>query len=186
MNPAFLESERVYLRPAEVADAEVLAACNNDPEVRQTFFTHTPTSLAQQEMRIKTLYAPGADFLPLIICLKQEVGTLLAGTPIGATAFHRLDLVSGAAVFAICIAESAARGKGLAKEVTQLMLHYGFNILNLHRIQLHVWVENARAVKTYRECGFVLEGTLREAMKHNGTYCDFHVMGLLEHEWRKA
>ncbi|MGF1573561.1 MAG: GNAT family N-acetyltransferase [Sumerlaeia bacterium] len=184
MNPAFIENHDLYLRPVEVADAPLLAACNNDPEVRETFFTHTPTSVGHQQERIKSFYSAGSDYLPFVICLKNEHPSFLAGTAIGITALHRVDLVSRAAVYSICIAESAARGNGFAKGVTNMMLAYAFETLNLHRIQLHVWACNERAVQTYKNCGFVLEGTLREAMKHQGKFCDFHVMGLLEPEWR--
>lgn len=178
MNNPFLQGDRLYLRPLEPSDAALLAACNNDPQVRLSFFTHTPTSLAQQADRIRGLYGPGADYLPLAICVTEE------DLPIGITAFHRVDLVSHAAVFSICIADAEQRGQGYASETTRLMLAWGFDILNLHRVQLHVWTENERAVRTYEKCGFQHEGTLREAMCHHGRYCDFHVMGILEREWR--
>ena len=176
-NP-FLVGERIYLRPLEPTDAPLLAACNNDPEVRISFFTHTPCSVSQQADRIRGFYGAGADYLPLAICPRE---TDLA---IGVTAYHRLDLVSHAAVFSICIADADQRGRGYATEVTRLMLKYGFDILNLHRVQLHVWADNAKAVHTYEKCGFRMEGTLREAMRHDGVYCDFHVMGILDREWR--
>jgi diamine N-acetyltransferase len=59
------------------------------------------------------------------------------------------------------------------------MVDYAFKTLNLNRIQLHVYVGNARAVEVYKNVGFKVEGTLREAMYHNGAFCDFYVMGLL-------
>ncbi len=34
-----------------------------------------------------------------------------------------------------------------------------FNTLNFNRIQLHVSVENERAIKAYEKVGFVKEGT---------------------------
>lgn len=179
MNNPFLTGKRLYMRPLEPDDARVLAACNNDPEVRTTFFTHTPTSIYNESQRIAGFYKPGADYIPFAICLKDD------SLAIGLTAFHRVDLVSRAAVFSICLCDSAARGKGYAGDATRLMLQYGFDILNLHRIQLHVWTGNERAVRLYKECGFTQEGILREAMKHDGEYCDFYVMGILEDEWRE-
>lgn len=175
---SFLESERLIFRPVEREDAHLLAACNNDPEVRASFFTHTPTSVDRQRERIATLYQPGGDYLPLVVCLKED------RHPIGITALHRVDLVSGAAIFSICFCDGAARGKGYAAEVTNKMLEYSFEILNLHRVQLHVWVDNLAGVRTYERVGFKHEGRLRDAMKHNGVYCDFLVMGILEDEWR--
>ncbi len=178
MKNTFLRGERIDLLPVEVEDAPILAACNNDPDVRRSFFTHTPTSLAAQEERIKGLYAPGSDFIPFIIYVKDSE------KKIGMTALHRVDLVSGAAIFSICLPDTEEWGKGYAKDATHLMMEYSFDVLNLHRIQLHVWEGNEAAVRAYKKTGFVEEGKLREAMKHNGEYCDFYVMGLLEKEWR--
>ena len=180
--PGFLRGERVVLRPLEVADAPVLAACNNDPDVRVSFFTHTPVSVGQCQERIRGLYGPGADYLPLAICV--------AGDPqlaaIGVTALHRVDLVSRAAVFSICIADPEHRGRGHAGEATRLVMAWAFDVLNLHRIQLHTWVGNAAGMRTYEKVGFVREGVLRQAMRHNNEWCDFLVMGLLADEWRAA
>lgn len=178
MMNVFLTGDRLYLRPVEPSDAAIVAACNNDPDVRVSFFTHTPVSLALQTTRIQGFYQPGADYIPLIICPKED------NKAIGVTALHRVDLVSHAAVFSICISDAASRGKGYATEATDLMLRYSFEILNLHRVQLHVWAGNPAAKHTYEKCGFVHEGLLREAMRHDGVYCDFHVMGILDREWR--
>jgi len=178
MQNQFLVGETIYLRPLEPSDAEMLAACNNDPEVRLSFFTHTPTNLHQTADRIRGFYGPGADYLPFAICDRSD------DVAFGVTALHRLDLVSRAAVFSICITDPAFRGRGLAYPATQLMMQYAFNVLNLNRVQLHVWTGNAAGLRVYEKAGFQREGTLREAMRHDGKYCDFHVMGMLAMEWK--
>ena len=178
MNKAFLIGESIYLRPAEPDDAPTFAACINDPVVRHSYFTHTPVSITAQTKKIASFYEGGSDYIPFVIVRKDN------DRAIGTTALHRVDLVSGAAIFGICICDEASRGMGFGSETTKLMLHYAFDILNMHRIQLHVWVGNARGISAYTKAGFKKEGTLREAMKHNGEYCDFHVMGILEDEYR--
>ena len=178
MKNAFLIGERIYLRAAEPEDADVLAACNNDPEVRVSFFTHTPTSLFLQTKRAEDFYRPGADYIPFMICLRENDQT------IGVTAYHRVDWVSHAAIYSICISDSSQWRMGYGKEVTGLMLTYAFDILNLHRVQLHVWADNLAGIHVYEKMGFAREGVLREAMGHDGRYCDFLVMGVLEREWR--
>jgi RimJ/RimL family protein N-acetyltransferase len=178
MENPFLVGERVYLRPVEPADADLLAACNNHPEVRVSFFTHTPTSRSLQARRAEEFYKPGADYIPLVVCVLED------DTPIGIAAFHRVDLVSRATVYSIIIAEPGQWRMGYGGEVTRLMLQYAFEILNLHRVQLHVWADNAPAIHVYEKAGFVKEGCLREAMCKEGKFYDFYVMGILEEEWR--
>ncbi len=63
------------------------------------------------------------------------------------------------------------------------MIQYGFDILNLNRIQLHVCCDNVFAVKAYEKAGYKIEGTLRQAMYHHNKYCDFYVMGILRSEY---
>lgn len=178
MRNPFLIGDRVYLRAVEPEDAPIVAACNNDPSVRVSFFTHTPLSVALSAKRIESYYQPGADYIPFVICLME----LDEGA--GITALHRVDLVSHAAVFSVCISKPEHWGKGYGGEATRLMLKYAFDILNMHRIQLHVWTGNTAGIRAYENAGFTREGCLREAMAHDGRYCDFLVMGMLESEWR--
>jgi RimJ/RimL family protein N-acetyltransferase len=44
------------------------------------------------------------------------------------------------------IGESAYRGQGFAKEAVGLMIHFGFTEMNLNRICLEVYADNAAAV----------------------------------------
>ena len=178
MRNPFLIGPTCYLRALEPEDAPLIAAANNDPEVRVSFFTHTPLSVHLAAERARGYYAPGSDHYPLAICLRRD------NQAVGLTGLVRVDLVSGAAVFYIVIVDATVRGRGIGVQTTQLVLDYAFNVLNLHRVQLHVWVENEAGIQAYRKAGFVEEGRLREAMKHNGKWCDFLVMGVLEAEWR--
>ena len=71
MQNVFMAGETIFLRAVEPEDAPILAACNNHPEVRVSFFTHTPTSVAVQRKRIETFYQPGADYIPFVVCAKD-------------------------------------------------------------------------------------------------------------------
>jgi RimJ/RimL family protein N-acetyltransferase len=175
-NKAFLVGEKVYLRALELDDLDLLCKCYNSPEVRRTFFLNTPTNRIQQEEYVRNLYKQ-KDHIPLIIVVKQT------DKPIGITAFHRVDLVSRAAVYSIIIADSADWSKGYGSDVTRLMVEYGFEILNLNRIQLHVCVENEAGIRAYEKAGFVKEGLLRQGMYRNGEYYDFFVMGILHQDY---
>ena len=48
---------------------------------------------------------------------------------------------------------AALRGRGLGREVTRLVLSWGFDVLGLHRIQLEVLAGNSRAINCYLACG---------------------------------
>ncbi|HPB32622.1 MAG TPA: GNAT family protein [Candidatus Sumerlaeota bacterium] len=175
----FIAGERVYLRALETDDAELLVRCNNTPEVRYSFFIAFPTNTVRQNHELAGLY-DRQEYVPFAICDRND------DRAVGITAFHRLDLVSRAAVFSIRIANPEDWGRGYGGEVTRLMVTYGFETLNLNRIQLVVFTGNERGIRAYEKAGFVKEGLLRQAMYHNNEYCDFHIMSILRDEYYSA
>jgi putative acetyltransferase len=63
-------------------------------------------------------------------------------------------------------------GSALIAAVVDLADHW----LNLRRIELEVYVDNAAAIHLYEKFGFVIEGTKREYAFREGEYVDTHVM----------
>ncbi len=75
---------------------------------------------------------------------------------------------------------AAFRSKGHGTEAVKLLCRFGFADLNLHRIYLHVFETNSRAIRAYEKSGFVREGSLREAAFIDGKWLDVAVMGLIK------
>jgi diamine N-acetyltransferase len=176
MENEFLIGKKVYLRPVELSDLELFCRCGNNPEVRYSFFIAFPTNRVRQEEFIRGLYKE-KDLILFTIVAKDE------NIPVGHAGLYRIDLVSRVATYGIIISDSKFWGKGYGSEVTKLMVDYGFRTLGLNRIQLHVWAENVAGKKAYEKAGFKLEGTLRQAMFHEGKYCDFYVMSILREKY---
>ncbi|KAA3617313.1 MAG: N-acetyltransferase [Calditrichaeota bacterium] len=175
MKNPFIIGTNIYLRACEDDDKNIWAETENHPDPREFLFYALPSSPAEQLVKLEQAIADHKTVL-FTICEKES------DKSIGVTAFYRVDWISRAAVYYIAIAQKENWSKGYGREVTNLMIDYAFETLNLNRIQLHVYVGNERAVKAYQKCGFKIEGTLREAMFHKGHYCDFYVMGLLSSE----
>ncbi len=173
----FMESEHIFLRTVEIDDAPFLAYCYNSPDSRPTFFTSFPKNTQKQVEIIKNLYEPPYEYVPFIICEKESKEA------VGVTAFHRMDMISRSTVFSIIIPDNENWGKGYGSDATELMVEYGFDILNLNRIQLHVFAENIRGINAYEKAGFLREGLLRQAMYHNDRYCDFYIMAILREDY---
>ena len=66
----------------------------------------------------------------------------------------------------------------------RLLIAHGFDVLNLHRIELAVYENNPRAMKSYTKLGFVEEGRLRQKRFKNGRWLDEVIMSILRTEWR--
>ncbi|WP_291634364.1 GNAT family protein, partial [Clostridium sp.] len=75
------------------------------------------------------------------------------------------------------------RGRGYAKEALRLTIDFGFEELNLHRIELTVLEYNEPAIKLYERLGFKREGVYREFIHRDGKRYDMYLYGMLRPEW---
>ena len=103
---------------------------------------------------------------------------------IGICGLHNLRDIYHSAELRILIFDKDAVGKGIGTEACCLLVNYGFQKLNLHRIWLGCNAENVRAIKCYEKVGFKEEGRLREDIFCGGKYVDAVRMGILRHEWK--
>jgi RimJ/RimL family protein N-acetyltransferase len=78
----------------------------------------------------------------------------------------------------------SARGRGFAADVVRVLCYYGFAVRGLHRLQLETLADNQPMLATATRCGFIIEGTSRQAAWVDGAFADEVVLGLLAHEWR--
>ncbi|HZH61720.1 MAG TPA: GNAT family protein [Metabacillus sp.] len=85
--------------------------------------------------------------------------------------------------YAVGLFDPSVWGKGLGTEITQLVLHYAFGELNLHRVDLRVLQYNKRALKCYEKCGFIQEGVEREGALIEGKYETDVLMSILDREY---
>ncbi len=101
---------------------------------------------------------------------------------VGTISLKNIDEKNKSAEYAI-ITSSKIHGKGYAYEATKQLLNYAFDELGLNRIYLDVLVDNVRANKFYKKCGFKLEGTFREAIMIKGNIYDLNWYSILKKEY---
>ena len=164
----FIEGNKIYLRPFEEKDADLVYFGKNNEAVRETLFLFEPITKAKIFSELQEC-SNGKENILFTICSQEN------NTAVGQTALLRIDNISRAAVFYIAIYNPEYWSKGYGKEATALVIKYAFDILNLNRIQLHVSIDNEKGIAAYKKAGFQHEGTLREAMYHNNKYVDFYV-----------
>jgi putative acetyltransferase len=66
--------------------------------------------------------------------------------------------------------------RGVASTLMTAIIDLADNWLNLERIELEVYTDNAAAIHLYEKLGFVIEGTKRKYAFREGEYVDAHVM----------
>jgi ribosomal-protein-alanine N-acetyltransferase len=95
----------------------------------------------------------------------------------------RVDAGQHRATYTVGLFVAALRGQGLGREITRLVVAWGFDDLGLHRIELEVLAFNSRAIRCYLACGFRQEGVRREAELYPDGWKDLISMGLLRSEY---
>jgi putative acetyltransferase len=70
-------------------------------------------------------------------------------------------------------------GRGIGSRLLAALVDAADNWLNLRRLELAVYVDNAPAIRLYKKFGFAVEGTRRAAAFRDGAFVDDYVMARL-------
>lgn len=81
------------------------------------------------------------------------------------------------------IGDRSAWGRGYATEAIELVTSFGFEKLNLHRIQAGLYEDNIVSEKCLKKAGYTFEGVLRKQLKFNTGWQDHKYFGILKEEW---
>ena len=158
---------RVRLRPTMQSDLEFVLSLEQDP-ANLPFIT--PWERMQHEAAIRfpdfrhfiIEGGPGLDavgFVILIGCRSQHLSIELKRMVV------------------------QTKGQGFGRGALRVVRRIAFEYLGAHRFWLDVKSRNTRAQTLYRSEGFVLEGTLREAVKLPDGFESLIVMSMLRAEF---
>mgnify|MGYP001951790289 FL=1 len=76
--------------------------------------------------------------------------------------------------------------QGIATEAVKEVVQFGFNVLNLHRIEAYVSPKNIASIKVLEKSNFKREGLLRELLYINGSWEDHYIYALLQGEYFRS
>jgi ribosomal-protein-serine acetyltransferase len=74
-------------------------------------------------------------------------------------------------------------GRGIMDKCCRALIQYGFEQMNLHRIEIKAAVGNLRSQAIPQKLGFTKEGILRQAEFVNNGFLDIVLYSMLVHEW---
>ena len=168
----------VALRALRETDLGLLVAWWNAPEwaaLQQKIVKPRPDAPIEQMFRDWSANKPLGD-------AGFSIADASTGDLLGHLTIYGATLPERAASFAILIAPEHV-GRGIGPRATRLALSYAFRELGLHRVELHAWAFNTRAIRAYEKAGFVIEGRRREAVFHDGRFHDELIMSVLASEY---
>lgn len=173
---SIFEGTLIRLRAREPEDAPLLYRWFNDTEVTRHLAMRYPLSMKSERDFIERVSAPGYAHAGF------AVETLAESRLIGGVDLLNTTPECRCASLGIAIGDKTAWDGGYGTDTMRTVCRFGFEMMNLHRIELEVYAENERARHVYEKVGFVVEGRRRDALFKYGRYQDVLVMSLLEGE----
>ena len=173
-HPPTIETDRLVLRPFEIADAPRVQALAGAAEVyRTTLNVPHPYEDGMAERWIashaSTFY--GGRGVNFAMTLTSD-GTLIGSVSLGVTPAHRrgeLGYWVGVPYW----------GNGYCTEAAQATVRYGFEGLGLHKVTSRHMVGNEASGRIMEKAGMTREGLLRDEIWKDGRFYDLVVYGLV-------
>ncbi len=175
-----LRTPRLHLRPFASADADALFALHSNARVLRYWDSPPWTERSRAEQFIARCRQIETENSGARLAIDRSTdGTFLGWC--GLTAYNP-EYRSAALGYVLT---EAAWGQGYATEAARALLQWGFDDLDLNRVQSETDTRNAASAHVLEKLGFVREGTLREDCIVNGEVSDSWVYGLLEREFAR-
>ncbi|MBQ8381600.1 MAG: GNAT family N-acetyltransferase [Clostridia bacterium] len=179
--PAFLprlETKRLILRPMEAGDAADMFDYARRIDTTRYLLWHPHPSVEYTRSylaMIGRLYRKG-QFFDWAIVEKDS------GRMIGTCGFTRLAKQHALGEVGYVL-NPDYHGRGYATEAVRAVIAFGFENLELHRIEGRYMVENTPSRRVMERCGLSFEGVWRESMLVKGRYRDIGVCALLRDDY---
>ena len=172
--PLMIAGEKVRLAPLEEKHLDDLMKEWNNPKLRKFLGGFIPHSREAELQWIQATMEDMKKRRSFVFAIERDAD----GVFIGTIALHDIDWVSRNCTLGIAIHGEDNWGRGYGSEAIAVLINFGWNHLNLRRIELSVHDFNERAKHVYEKLGFVEFGIAHRKFFIDGNYVDTHYMEL--------
>ncbi len=176
-----LHTSRLRLRPVADEDAESLYSLHSNARVLRYWDAPAWEDLARAQRFVAASHQLAEEGAGVRLVIEHASHHAFVGW----CTLTRWNPVYRSASIGYCLAE-AAWGQGYATEAARTLLRWGFDTLDLNRVQAETDTRNRGSARVLEKLGFVREGTLREDCVVNGEVSNSWVYGLLSRDWRAS
>ena len=174
-----LENERVLLRPLAISDEMALQEIANDPEL----WVYGLTDLSQPD-ELKKYIRKAVEDREEGKCAVWTIIDKESDSVAGCTRLSEISWKDERGQIGWTWIGKEFQGSGLNKAMKFLILQYGFEDLNLNRIELKADERNLQSRRAIKAIGATEEGTLRQHMKiYTGHIRNTVFYSILRSEW---
>lgn len=170
------------LRAIEKSDLALMKDWRNNHEMRKNFREIKELNLDNQESWYQRVVLDSKnDFMFMIVRLEDNL-------PIGVCGLAYINWLIRSADFSFYLGydDSYIDKDGYAEDAARLLLEYGFNNLNLHKIWTELYEFDRIKIDFFTtKFGFHQDGKLVDNCFESGRYWDSLIVSLLEKEFKK-
>lgn len=174
-------TERLFIRPVQLTDAEALFGFRSDPECAE-FMSSIPLNVAEMRERIQKTASEinqSGTWFQFVIFEKDERSV------VGDIGLHFLASdTQNKQVELGYILHKKYWGKGYATEALMPIVDYLVYTLDKHRLVANIDPSNYPSIRLVEKLGFRKEGHLRESFFSKGKWVDDLVFAILAREWK--
>ena len=170
-----LTGKHVQLRRVEPEDYPAIQGWQNDPEV--FYWMDYEKAFSLEDIRESETRAVGEGH-PFVIVAE--------GRPIGRIGLNNFRPRESLASLYIFVGDGNVRGKGYGIDALMALIAYGFDTLNLRKIELWTLGHNERAIKMYKAAGFIEDGRIPERSFKEDRWADHLVMSVDREAFARA
>ena len=176
-----IETERLILRRFEYSDSDSMLKNWIADEKIQSLYSEPVYETQEAVKGLLDRYIGSyerEDYYRWAVIEKES------GECIGQIAYFLVDSKNHFAEIEYCIG-SEYQCKGYATEAAKAVIKYGFDEMNLHKVQICTKTINAPSKRVIEKCGLQYEGTLRDYFYMNGVYVGRLYFSILRSEYYK-
>lgn len=170
-----LKTERLILRKLTPEVYRFVHKNYSDSELSQFFGLTTTEELEKEKTKYKNGTTTYNKSFVIFHLLDATTGTFLGGC-----GFHTWYIEHARAEIGYQLLHDSEKGKGLMSEALGAIIDYGFNTMNLNRIEAFVGPDNTPSLKLMEKFGFKKEGVLKSHYFKNNKMENSVVFGLLK------
>ena len=177
--PPTLKTERLILRPLRMRDDRDMFAYAQDPEVSRHVLWEAHRSIGETRRFLRYAIRQYRRGFPGSLAIEWKA----SGRMIGTVGFMWINGEYKSAEVGYSLSRDYWN-RGIMTEALRAVLAYGFDQLNLNRIEAQHAVENPASGRVMEHVGMRYEGTLRQRLRNKGRYVDVKLYAILREDSR--
>lgn len=181
-----LETERLFLRPLRPGDLTALRTHLRrsaehlrpwSPAAVGVYDTISLTSLSKLVVRHRHEWKAGVAY-PFLVFLKTNVDGVVGRVTLSGVV--RGVFQSAQLGYEVDVNHL---GQGIATEAAREVVRFGFEVLDLHRVQAAIMPGNGSSLRVIEKCGFEREGLAKRYLCIAGAWEDHYLYGITYEDW---